>query len=51
VVWETELPAGTTGTMMTYQVKGLQYLVVAIGGQNHPPEFVAFALTEPSVSK
>ena len=24
IVWETELPAGTTGTMMTYQVKGLQ---------------------------
>ena len=50
VVWETELPAGTTGTMMTYQVKGLQYIVVAIGGQNHPPEFVAFALTEASGS-
>ena len=51
VVWETELGAGTTGTLMTYQVKGRQYLVVAIGGQNHPAEFVAFALTEPSVSK
>jgi quinoprotein glucose dehydrogenase len=50
VVWETELPAGTTGTMMTYQFRGLQYLVVAIGGQNHPPEFVAFALVEPSES-
>jgi quinoprotein glucose dehydrogenase len=50
VVWETELPAGTTGTMMTYQVKGLQYIVVAIGGQRHPPEFIAFALTEPSGS-
>ena len=46
IVWETELPAGTTGTMMTYQVKGLQCIVVAIGGQNHPPEFIAFALTE-----
>jgi quinoprotein glucose dehydrogenase len=46
VVWETELPAGTTGTLMTYQFKGLQYIVVAIGGQNHPPEFVAFALKE-----
>ena len=50
VAWETELPAGTTGTMMTYQVKGLQYIVVAIGGQNHPAEFIAFALTEPSGS-
>jgi hypothetical protein len=32
--------------MMTYQAQGLQYIVVAIGGQNHPPEFIAFALTE-----
>ena len=31
--------------MMTYQFKGLQYIVVAIGGQNHPAEFMAFALT------
>jgi quinoprotein glucose dehydrogenase len=46
VVWETELPAGTTGTLMTYQFNGFQYVVVAIGGQNHPPEFVAFALKE-----
>ena len=30
--------------------KGKQYIVVAIGGQNHPPEFIAFALTEPSGS-
>jgi quinoprotein glucose dehydrogenase len=46
VVWETELPAGTTGTLMTYQFNGLQHIVVAIGGQNHPPEFVAFAIKE-----
>ena len=46
VVWETELEAGTTGTLMTYLVKGKQYIVVAIGGQNHPAEFIAFALKE-----
>ena len=54
VVWETELPAGTTGTLMTYQVKGLQYIVVAIGGRKEfriPAEFIAFALTEPSGSR
>jgi quinoprotein glucose dehydrogenase len=44
VVWETELDAGTTGTLMTYQHGGRQYLVTAIGGEGHPGEFVAFAL-------
>ena len=44
VIWETELPAGTTGAPMTYLHKGRQYIVVAIGGKNHPPEFVALGL-------
>ena len=44
VVWEYEMDAGSTGTLMTYLHKGRQYLVVAIGGQNHPAEFIAFAL-------
>jgi hypothetical protein len=30
--------------------KGRQYIVVAIGGQDHPAELVAFALTEVSGS-
>jgi quinoprotein glucose dehydrogenase len=50
VVWETALDAGTTGTLMTYLFKGRQYIVVAIGGQNHPAEFVAFALARGSGS-
>ena len=44
VVWETELDAGTTGTLMTYLHKGRQYIVVAIGSQQHPAEFIALAL-------
>jgi quinoprotein glucose dehydrogenase len=44
VLWETELPAGTTGAPMTYVHKGKQYVVVAIGGRAHPPEWVAFGL-------
>jgi quinoprotein glucose dehydrogenase len=44
VIWEIALDAGTTGTPMTYMHKGMQYIVVAIGGQNHPAEFVAFSL-------
>ena len=46
VVWETDPGAGTTGTLITYLFKGRQYIVVAIGGQNHTAEFVAYALTE-----
>ena len=44
VVWEMALAAGSTGTLMTYLHQGKQYLVVAIGGLNHPAEFVALAL-------
>jgi len=44
VVWEYQMDAGSTGTLMTYLHKGTQYIVVAIGGQRHPAEFIAFAL-------
>ena len=47
VVWEYEMDAGSTGTLMTYLHKGTQYIVVAIGGQRHPAEFIAFALGQP----
>jgi quinoprotein glucose dehydrogenase len=38
------MPAGQTGTPMTYSVNGRQYIVVAIGGQGYPAEYVAFRL-------
>ncbi|MQA91365.1 MAG: PQQ-binding-like beta-propeller repeat protein [Gemmatimonas sp.] len=44
VVWETELDAGTTGAAMTYMHEGKQYIVVAIGGRDHPAEFIALSL-------
>ena len=44
VLWETEFQAGTTGAPMTYMYRGKQYIVVAIGSVDHPPEFVALAL-------
>jgi quinoprotein glucose dehydrogenase len=44
VLWETDLPAGTTGAPMTYVYNGKQYVVVAIGSREHPAEFVAFSL-------
>ena len=44
VLWETELPAGTTGAPMTYMFNGRQYVVVAIGGRDHTAEWVALGL-------
>ena len=44
VVWEMALDAGSTGTLMTYLHDGRQYLVVAIGGVDHPAEFIALSL-------
>ena len=44
VLWETELPAGTTGAPMTYLDEGKQYVVVAVGGIEEPPEWVALSL-------
>ena len=44
VVWETELPAGTTSGPMTYMHEGKQYIVVAVGTRDEMPEWVALAL-------
>ncbi len=44
VVWETDLPAGTTGAPMTYQVNGKQFIVLAVGLQQHPAEYIALSL-------
>ena len=44
VIWTIELEAGTTGAPMSYMHDGTQYIVVAIGGGDHEPEWVAFAV-------
>ena len=44
VVWEMELPAGTTGVPMTYLHEGRQYVVVPIGGRDVPGQWVALSL-------
>ncbi len=41
---EVYMPAGETGTAMTYMLNGKQYIVVAIGGQGFPAEFIAYKL-------
>jgi quinoprotein glucose dehydrogenase len=38
------MPAGQTGTPMTYMLGGKQYIVVAVGGAQYPSELLAFKL-------
>ena len=42
------LPAGQTGTPMTYTLNGKQYIVLAIAGRGFPAELIAFKLDEDS---
>ena len=44
VIWEMELPGGTTGAPMTYQYEGKQYIVVATGWKDTAGELVALSL-------
>jgi glucose dehydrogenase len=44
VIWETELPSGTTSGPMTYLTRGKQYIVVPIGGRDEPAEWIALGL-------
>jgi quinoprotein glucose dehydrogenase len=44
VVWETDLPAGTTGAPMTYMANGQQYIVVPVGSKSHDAEWIALSL-------
>ena len=40
------LPAGQTGTPMTYTLNGKQYIVLAIAGPGFPAELIAFKLPD-----
>jgi quinoprotein glucose dehydrogenase len=44
VVAEIRLPANQSGIPMTYMVNGKQFIVVAVGAQGVPAEFVALAI-------
>ena len=44
IVWETELPGGVTAGPITYMVDGKQYIVVTIGWDDMPSEYLALAL-------
>jgi quinoprotein glucose dehydrogenase len=40
------MPAGQTGSPMTYLADGRQFIVIAVGGPGYPGEYLAFALPE-----
>jgi glucose dehydrogenase len=44
VIWEMELPSGTTGAPMTYMAGRKQIIIVPIGDRQTRPEFVALGL-------
>ena len=44
VLWQMELPGGTSGGPMTYMAHGKQYIVVTVGWHDMPHELVALAL-------
>jgi quinoprotein glucose dehydrogenase len=39
-----QLPAPQSGSPMTYMRNGVQYIVIAVSGADHPGELIAFAL-------
>ncbi len=44
ILWQTQLPSGTTGGPMSYMHEGKQYIVVAVGSLGEDPEWVALGL-------
>jgi quinoprotein glucose dehydrogenase len=44
VLWEMELPGGTTGAPMTYMHQGKQYVVVPTASRDEAPQWVALAI-------
>ena len=43
------IPAAQSGSPMSYQVGGKQYIVVAVSGGNYSGEYIAFALPDSEV--
>jgi quinoprotein glucose dehydrogenase len=40
------MPAGQTGSPMTYMLNGKQYIVIAVGGPGYPAELLAYKLPD-----
>ena len=46
ILGEVELPGGTTAAPITYMLEGKQYILVTVGWDDLPSEYVALALPE-----
>jgi quinoprotein glucose dehydrogenase len=44
LIAQIDLPGNATGSPMTYQIGGKQYIIVPIGGASLPAELVALSL-------
>ena len=44
IVWQMELPGGTTAAPISYMVDGRQYIVATVGWEDSQSEYVALAL-------
>lgn len=44
VAWQADLGAGTTSPPISYMHQGKQFIVVGVGGVNHPAELVALSV-------
>ncbi|KRB39949.1 MAG: PQQ-binding-like beta-propeller repeat protein [Pseudomonadota bacterium] len=44
LLWETEIPAGTSGGPITYEVKGKQFIVVPVGSKAYGASWVAMGI-------
>ena len=48
-VGEVLMPAGQSGSPMTYMANGKQYIVIAVAEGNHAGEYLAFALPDSEI--
>jgi mono/diheme cytochrome c family protein len=48
VLWQTDLPVGTTGGPVTYMANGKQYIVLPVGGKGYGSGWLALAVASPS---
>ena len=46
IVWEKELPGGTTAAPISYMVDGRQYIVATVGWHDMSSEYIALALPD-----
>jgi quinoprotein glucose dehydrogenase len=48
VIWEKQIPVGTTGGPITYVSQGKQYIVLPVGGNDYGAGWLALAMASPA---